>query len=736
MTNGFDEGGRRMLRTGARGWPGSCRHRVDVCARGAASRASVAAPLAAIVIGLVAAPQASAATFGYAKAGPRTDGGALAQAKRVNAYQLNEEGEVSQLSVYAVRGSKYERGKAQTLNAVIYSDSSGKPDALLAVGSEIRYGGTVGWLTLPFSPSVRLKAGRYWIGFISGAESGVMGFTWRQVAHSRQKNTNAYAAGPSNPFSSSGAIQTDSEEMSLYATYKPAPAKGFPSCVASCYYVSTTGSNTTGDGSEATPWQTIAYADEHAPTNAQVNVAPGTYNENATIDHTMAVVGEGFPVIHGITVKGQRVGGPITVATLKDVELADSTTQCLFVGGDEAAVLENDTLTRCAFEGIYVGTNAVIDQRSGVVLTENNLSPNPETQNSNGEQTSFEFGEFGLRWLAKEYFSIVPGNGVLSNAKIFVIFWGPEWSEAGSRNHEDLTQIESFISHWRESPWANLLTQYYNEADERMTSGPKFEVAYMDPSTPGENWFTPAEAEAEMRRAAEARGWSIDEPRDVFALIADEHGPPIGSRCNYHQDLPRLQGVVAEISTRRTGQHECGHATFYPRIERTEVPPLSHELAASLVKWISPVSNGEELDLGDVCQDAMWVGPGGQLVSSIYSDVSHECAGALPSEPPRPVSAQISLSDEIGGQQNTALREGEAVEAKARIFDPGAPETGVTFEYWTGSTWKAISNARVPAGGGTVAATVKAPSEAPFWIRVVGPKNGSYPAFFAPWHVR
>jgi hypothetical protein len=735
MQNGFDTCSRAGLRIGRESRPGSGSWRVIPPKQRRVCRSSVAAALTGIAIAFVAAPQAFAATFGYTEAGPKTDRTVREQAKRVNSYHLKEEGELKQLSIYAVRGSKYARGKTQRLKAVIYSDSSGKPGALVAVGSETRYEGTAGWLTLPLSPAVRLKPGTYWIGFIAGTENEVMGFAWKEVAHSRQKNTNAYATGPSKLFSSSGAVHTDNEEMSLFATYTPATTKEFPSCSGNCYYVSTNGSDTTGNGTEAKPWRTINHADEHAQTNGQINVAPGTYNENATIAQTLSIVGEGFPVIHGITVKIKEIGGPITVATLKGLKLADSTTQCLFVSGDEAAVLENDTLTKCAFEGIYVGTNAVIDERSGVALYENNLAPDPETQNSHGEQPSLEFGEFGERWLAKEYFSAVPG-GVIRDPKIFVIFWGPEWSNAGSRNHEDLARIESLVSHWHASPWANILTQYYNEFGERMTAAPKFEGLYTDTSAPNESWFTGAEAEAEIRRVAQRRGWNINDIRDVYALIGEEHGSAIGSRCTYHQELPKIQGVVAEVSTRKAAHTECGEPTFYPSEERTPIPGLSHELAASLVKWVSPVANSEELDIGDACNLTMWVGPGGQLVSGIYSDVSHECVGSMPQEPPRPVSARLSLSDEEGGRQNKVLKEGEAVEAKAQIVDPGGAETEVTFEYWTGAVWKEISKARVPAGGGPVAATVRAPSEKPFWIRLVGPKNVNYPAFFVPWHVR
>ena len=53
---------------------------------------------------------------------------------------------------------------------------------------------------------------------ITGASSGVAGFRYNSVSGSRDYNGNAYTSGPTNPF---GSVTTDSEQMSVYATYTP-----------------------------------------------------------------------------------------------------------------------------------------------------------------------------------------------------------------------------------------------------------------------------------------------------------------------------------------------------------------------------------------------------------------------------------------------------------------------------------------------------------------------------------
>jgi iron transport multicopper oxidase len=155
-------------------------------------------------------------TFGKTALGASSDR-FLQDRKRVNHYALPTAGAVSKLSIYLLRGGV---SGQQVLKGLIYADASGAPGALLAVSEQLTYASTnaAGWYALKFSTPVKLAAGKYWIGAITGATGDVVGFRYDSVAGSRDYNTNSYASGPTNPF---GSVTTDSEQMSLYATYTP-----------------------------------------------------------------------------------------------------------------------------------------------------------------------------------------------------------------------------------------------------------------------------------------------------------------------------------------------------------------------------------------------------------------------------------------------------------------------------------------------------------------------------------
>ena len=53
---------------------------------------------------------------------------------------------------------------------------------------------------------------------------------------------------------------------------------------AATYYVSTSGSDTTGDGSNGNPWRSLTYAINNVPDNSLILVQPGTYVEQVQLD--------------------------------------------------------------------------------------------------------------------------------------------------------------------------------------------------------------------------------------------------------------------------------------------------------------------------------------------------------------------------------------------------------------------------------------------------------------------
>jgi len=196
--------------------------------RGAPAHIILAVFLSVIAITAVAGQlnRAWADTFGKTSVGALADEGMFANYKIVHKATMSAAGAVTKLSLYAIPGIN--SPKAQSLKAVIYTDSSGSPGALLATGTEVTYRGNVngsGWLELPFSSPVALTAGTYWLGFIDGAETEGMGYVYDEVSNSRAYNTNTFSSGPTNPF---GSATKDSEQASIYATYTPAPTNTSP----------------------------------------------------------------------------------------------------------------------------------------------------------------------------------------------------------------------------------------------------------------------------------------------------------------------------------------------------------------------------------------------------------------------------------------------------------------------------------------------------------------------------
>src|SRR5262249_46323140 len=135
--------------------------------------------------------------------------------KRTNRYTLATAGSVSKLSVYLTPTGVLGQ---ELLKGIIYADAGGAPGALLGVSEQLAFVSTdvEGWYDLHFSSPLKLAAGKYWIGVITGGATRVAGYRYDNVPGSRDYNANSYASGPSNPF---GSFTTDAEQMSLYATY-------------------------------------------------------------------------------------------------------------------------------------------------------------------------------------------------------------------------------------------------------------------------------------------------------------------------------------------------------------------------------------------------------------------------------------------------------------------------------------------------------------------------------------
>jgi alpha-tubulin suppressor-like RCC1 family protein len=139
--------------------------------------------------------------------------------KRVNKCVLPVSAAVSELTVYlaptATKGT-------QLIKGVVYADAKGKPRALAGVTEELAFtsASSAGWYRLGFSSPLKLGAGTYWIGLLTGQSNRVAGERFDFARNAEDYNANAYEAGPSNPF---GSFKRADERVSLYATYTPQP---------------------------------------------------------------------------------------------------------------------------------------------------------------------------------------------------------------------------------------------------------------------------------------------------------------------------------------------------------------------------------------------------------------------------------------------------------------------------------------------------------------------------------
>jgi hypothetical protein len=139
----------------------------------------------------------------------------IADQKRVNACAVPFNAEVTELTIYLAPTSN---SGSQVIKGVIYADEKGRPGALEAETGKLTFMSkeAPGWYHLVFATPLKLAAGNYWIGVITGATGKVAGERYDSVANAEDYNANNYTSGASNPF---GPVKTTNEEMSLYASF-------------------------------------------------------------------------------------------------------------------------------------------------------------------------------------------------------------------------------------------------------------------------------------------------------------------------------------------------------------------------------------------------------------------------------------------------------------------------------------------------------------------------------------
>ena len=152
------------------------------------------------------------------------------------------------------------------------------------------------------------------------------------------------------------------------ATAMPATAQG------NTWYVATTGSDTTGDGSQGNPWRTIQHAIGQAVASDTISVAAGTYTENVEVDRQLTLTGD-LSQPSSVVVDAGGSGNAITLAVdgcvLQGFK-AQNGEYGIYLDGSNSNTLTNNIATSNTRHGIY------LDGSNNNTLTGNTVSGNSE----------------------------------------------------------------------------------------------------------------------------------------------------------------------------------------------------------------------------------------------------------------------------------------------------------------------------------------------------------------------
>jgi len=172
------------------------------------------------------------------------------------------------------------------------------------------------------------------------------------------------------------------------------------------YYVSPTGSDSSGDGSEARPWQTIQFGSDNADYSGrpvQFHIAAGTYTENLNISQSAIFrgAGSGDPGVDtGLTIiewGSAPVSGGAHMIQNSDVEIYD----LVFIGGRVWAetgrlVVQNVWFDSIEFFGLWLQDIAAFS----IIDSEFHSTPDVSARvgvnviDSTGEITNGYYGDY------------------------------------------------------------------------------------------------------------------------------------------------------------------------------------------------------------------------------------------------------------------------------------------------------------------------------------------------------
>jgi hypothetical protein len=112
---------------------------------------------------------------------------------------------------------------SEQVRGIVYADQNGTPGALVAATKPVTIRRTSATTLYPlfFRQTLHLTPGTYWLGLLTGGDSGVAGVLVFPTRHSAPANSNAFAAGPSNPFGPIASVAN--AQMTLLLHYQLAP---------------------------------------------------------------------------------------------------------------------------------------------------------------------------------------------------------------------------------------------------------------------------------------------------------------------------------------------------------------------------------------------------------------------------------------------------------------------------------------------------------------------------------
>jgi hypothetical protein len=112
---------------------------------------------------------------------------------------------------------------SEQVRGIVYADQNGAPGPLVAATKPVTIHSTSASTLYPLSfiQPLHLSPGTYWLGLMTGGDSGVAGVLAFPTRHSAPANTNPFAAGPSNPFGPIASVAN--AQMTLLLHYQLQP---------------------------------------------------------------------------------------------------------------------------------------------------------------------------------------------------------------------------------------------------------------------------------------------------------------------------------------------------------------------------------------------------------------------------------------------------------------------------------------------------------------------------------